>query len=491
MKDKYKLYHILIIVIGAILIGLNIFHSNMWFDESYSVAIARHSFLDIWKIGGNDVHPILYYFCLHFLYLIFGNNLIVYRIFSWATIVLTGVFGYTHIRKDFGNKTGLLFSFLVLFLPVSSMYSGEIRMYCLGMLLGTIMAIYAYRIYINKIDKTSFIFFGISSLAVSYTHYYGLMFAGIVNLILFIKLIKERTTRANDLKKFIITAVIQVIVYIPWLIYFLKQLVGVSNGFWITLKFPDTLIEILTLQFIGNLPTNIALVLTLVFIGYLIFLYFKQTEEVKKLSKICIGIYLGIIIIALLISLCMQSVILLNRYLLILTGLIIFTISLLLSNVKNKYVLVSICTIIVATSVYTQFINIKENYSNNNGNCEKYILQNIQENDIILYSNAINGAVITTGISNESNINTSYFYNKDNWGVDEAYKSYSPYMKINNKLEDILDDYSGRIWLIEDGNTTSLLDEIKEKYNITQLNSEQFKQDYKKYSYTVELIEKN
>ena len=68
--NKTKLLHIAIIITGSIFIGLSIFHSNMWFDESYSVALARHSFAEIWQIGGNDVHPILYYFCLHVLYLI-------------------------------------------------------------------------------------------------------------------------------------------------------------------------------------------------------------------------------------------------------------------------------------------------------------------------------------------------------------------------------------------------------------------------------------
>lgn len=134
-QNKIKILHILILILGSIFIGVTIFHTNIWFDESYSVALARHSFSEIWTIGGNDVHPILYYFILHVLNLIFGNNIIIYRLFSALTIALLGIIGYTHIRKDFGEKVGILFSFLVFFLPVSSMYAGEIRMYTLGMLL--------------------------------------------------------------------------------------------------------------------------------------------------------------------------------------------------------------------------------------------------------------------------------------------------------------------------------------------------------------------
>ena len=51
-KDKIKLVHILVIILGIIFISLSNFHRTIWFDESYSVAISAHSFGDIWSIGG-------------------------------------------------------------------------------------------------------------------------------------------------------------------------------------------------------------------------------------------------------------------------------------------------------------------------------------------------------------------------------------------------------------------------------------------------------
>ena len=70
---KTKYLHIAIIILGIIFISIPVFHSNLWFDESYSVGMANKSFIDIWNIGSNDVHPILYYWILHIIYLIFGN----------------------------------------------------------------------------------------------------------------------------------------------------------------------------------------------------------------------------------------------------------------------------------------------------------------------------------------------------------------------------------------------------------------------------------
>ena len=49
-KISKKYLHIAIILIGTIFLLLSAFHTNIWFDESYSVAIAKHKIIDIWKI---------------------------------------------------------------------------------------------------------------------------------------------------------------------------------------------------------------------------------------------------------------------------------------------------------------------------------------------------------------------------------------------------------------------------------------------------------
>ena len=81
MKFKTKYLHIAVIILGIIFLSICAFHTTLWFDESYSVAIAKHNFADIWNITGNDVHPPLYYWALHIIFLIFGNNILAFRIF--------------------------------------------------------------------------------------------------------------------------------------------------------------------------------------------------------------------------------------------------------------------------------------------------------------------------------------------------------------------------------------------------------------------------
>lgn len=215
MKNKISLktLHIILMILGTIFISLSIFHTTLWFDESYSVGIANQSFIDIWKIGGHDVHPVLYYWMLRVVNILTGGSILAYRIFSALAIAVLGLLGYTHIRKDFGEKTGLLFSFFSYFLPMMAVYANQIRMYSWAIVFVTLLSIYAYRIYNGDTSIKNWIIFFLTSLASLYIHYYGLMAAGLINLFLFISFIKNK--KFKELKCIVILGIIQAIAYVP------------------------------------------------------------------------------------------------------------------------------------------------------------------------------------------------------------------------------------------------------------------------------------
>ena len=339
MKNKTKLIHIAIILIGIVFISISAFHTSIWFDESYSVAISNnHSFAEIWSIGGHDVHPVFYYWMLKIVSLLFGNQILLYRLLSVVAIAILGILGYTHIRKDFGEKVGLYFSFLVFFLPINVVYASEIRMYAWGMLFATIMAIYAYRIFKGNSSIKNWIIFAIFSLLSAYTHYYGLMTAGIINIILFAyftrKAIKQKQW-TTDLTKFVVQGVIQILLYLPWVLSLLLQVSQVSKGFWIGLKFPDTLVEMFLFQFTGNLGATIHVsdglaamygVFVCIVIAYLLGKH-KQSKENLEPAKLALGVYILVILGAALVSLVIWRPVIYARYFLIITGLLIFCFS--------------------------------------------------------------------------------------------------------------------------------------------------------------------
>lgn len=491
-KDKILILNIIIIILGTIFISLGAFHTNIWFDESYSVAISNHSFSEIWNIGGNDVHPVFYYIMLKIVSLIFGNNILVFRLFSIVPIVVLSILGITHIRKDYGERTGIIFSFLTLFLPIIASYSSEIRMYTWVMLFVTITAIYANRIYKDELSIKNWVIFALFSLLSAYTHYYGLMFAGIINVILFIYLLKNRKEKNKDLKIFILQAVVECLLYVPWLYYFIKQLTSVGGGYWIKLEFPDTLYNVLGIQYMGSLSNIFGFCFAIclyIYLGFVIYRCKKERISIKN-ARNSLLLYVLIVFIAFLISL--KSPILYPRYLMTITGLLIFYIADIMAKEKSKYITIEICIIIFVTSLISNINIINNNYDNTNMEQIEYLEENIKDDDIIVYSNIGNGSVFAVYFKD----NKQYFYNGDHWNVEEAYKAYGPQMETVEDL-DFLKDYKGRIWIIDSTDSSFYNDKFKtDDYKVIDSKviktkyPSSFDTNYSGYEYNLILIEK-
>lgn len=483
-KTKLSKWHIAIIIIGILFNGIGIIHSNLWFDEAYSVGMASHNWIDIWNIGGHDVHPVLYYWILSLINVISGGSIIAYRIFSLICIALLSILGYTHIRKDFGEKTGILFSFFALFLPEICIFANEIRMYSLAILLVTICAIYAYRIFKGDTSWKNWIIFEISSLACLYVHYYGLMAAGLIHVIMLINFIKNH--RSQSIKRIILFGIALIALYIPWIVYFIGQLQHVSEGFWIGFEFPDTIIELLSYQYIGNLNYYVGFAISILLYIYLgVQLHKIKKDKVDILPvKLSIGIYLAVIIAAIEITVLAKTSILFYRYLFVITGLYIFTLSFILSKSKNKKIIIAICIITTILAIVSNITMIKINYSEKNGKSIEYLKNNIKQNDVIVYTDIGTGSIIAVNFKE----NKQYYYNEQDWGVQEAYKAFGPQMDTYI-TSDFIKELSGRIWIVD-----GVYDECYQKYfNNEQykfINQQSFSDKYHEYNYTITLVEK-
>ena len=495
-KSNYGFVYLTIILLGILFNILSCFHSNIWFDESYSIAISRHSFSEIFLIGSNDVHPILYYFMLRIIQLIFNESIMACRIFSCIPIIIMGILGYTHIRKDFGEKTGIYFTFLSMFMPTCLMYSGEIRMYTWAMLFVTIMSIYANRIMKNEFNLKDWIIFSIFSLCSAYTHYYALITAFIENITLFIIYGKRLFINKNkDSKKgfttSVISAILQVIIYIPWLSALLGQTSNVSNGFWIDTPNPIKLIEF---QFSGNLdstiPRYISITFAFIILIYMIYIYIKNRKDLKAVKQAMI-VYFSVIMITAIASIIMKQSILYSRYLLTITGLVIFSLSYLMAKDTSKKVVI-VWILIVAISTICNISLINLNYDESNNKQIEFIKENIKDDDIIIINNSLNGFTLVTALNTENKV---YFYNEEKWNVEEAYKAFKLEKTIED-LDEIKKDSNGkeisdRIITISSENF-DLSKNVQEKLKYDKvLEEEKIKVKYEGYEYTITILEKD
>lgn len=484
-----KQWHIAVIVIGIIFVSLGAFHSNLWFDESYSVGLARHTFGEIWSIGGHDVHPILYYWMLRIVYLMTGGTIMAYRIFSVIPIAIMIILGYTHIRKDFGEKTGFIFSFLSAFLPEMAQYAIEIRMYSWAILAVTILALYAYRL--TKEDNTkNWIIFGLSSLASIYLHYYGLMAAGLINVFLLIYLIVKR--RKKGIIFIISFGILQGLAYLPWLVNFATQLSNVSSGYWIGFSFPKTPMELLSSQLAGYVKTSdytgllVPTVLALELYAYMIYKTYKYAKAKEDLNsfKWSVIVYFAVILAAIIITALMKTSILYYRYLFVITGLYIFAVSFILGKEENKIEIVAILSVIAILGVYNNIVMMKDNYDYSNQEPIKYLNENVKEGDTIVYADFGGGSVVAVQFAD----NQVYFYNADNWGVEEAYKAFGPNYEVK-VTKDFIDNCSNRVWFV-DNIYNSVADEIFEGKGYNKVSEKDFSTKYHDYSYKIVLLEK-
>lgn len=373
-------------------------------------------------------------------------------------------------------------------------------MYSWSFLFVTLTSIYAYRFYMCIKEGTqegklkNLIIFGIFSICSCFVHYYGLVTTALINLILLIYLIRVRKTDKKALINFLILAVIQVVLYIPWLIYFVGQLNHVKGGFWITLDLVSSPVEILSFQFRRQLDTVfsfdahtiISLVSAVCMYIYLGFRVYKSKKAGVSLKPaiLSIGVYTGVIFIMLVISQVMSQAVLFSRYLFVMTGLYIFGMAYILSTEKSKIITGIVCTIIVALGTYANITNITMNYSKGNMEIYDYINENIKEDDIIVYSNIGNGGVVAAYFPN----NKQYFLNFAYWDVEEAYKAYGPGMETVYDYG-FLDEYKGRIWLI-DSEYMGLYEEFpKENINVLK-EAKRIDTNYHEYIYNVMLLEK-
>lgn len=488
-----KYLHIAVILIGSIFILFPCFHTNVWFDESYSVAISNHTFSEIWNIGSYDVHPVLYYILLKIVGIFTNQSILAYRLFSALPLIILSVLGFTHIKKDFEEKTGFLFSFLILFMPVTLVYAGEIRMYTWAMLFVTLTALYAYRIYRSGVSNKNWIIFTIFSLASAYTHYYGLITVAIINIALFIYFlinnIKQRNYEvkyvkySGNLKRSIISAIVQILLYIPWLSILLSQFKSVSNGFWI--GFPN-IPEMFIFQFTGSLGNweylskIVAYIFSIALSLYMLYLYVKYHKNIKP-ARFAIKLYLSVIIIIAIISLI--EPILYARYLLNLTGIFLFALAFLMAEDKNKLRVNIICIIILLVSAIVNFNLIKINYDETNSKPIEFIEDRIKEDDIFISDNKGSGFSAYVHFMD----NKFYFYDLEHWNVEEAYKAFGD--TIYNL--DALEEYKGRIWIIT-ANGDNLLNNVKENLSgeIEVLENRKFDIKYQNYQFAISLIER-
>lgn len=144
------------------------------YDEIFSIALVQYSYSDIWQITATDVHPPLYYLILKAFVSIFGEKLVVYRLFSALGVVASLILGVFFVRKYWGDRVSLLFIIILIILPTTQYLATEVRMYSWAMFFVLMAIVSAYRVLLGP----SIMSYGgllVASICSAYTHYFALL----------------------------------------------------------------------------------------------------------------------------------------------------------------------------------------------------------------------------------------------------------------------------------------------------------------------------
>ena len=364
-NSQNLIWWVLIVGIACLVYITGISHESIWFDESYSYIMASHSPGEILGLMTADNHPPLYYLLLSAVLTIFGNSVWALRLLSAFGAIGLVSLGPGPIRRIFGNRTALIYSGVVLFTPVVLIYAHEARMYSLAAFCVTASALYGYlSVKYNK--KRDWFAFGLASLASAYLHYYGLMAAFYIHLLILIWLFFKKR---EYLKSYFVTGTAVAIGYLPWLAFFYRQVTMVNKGFWIPAVSWQGILNAMIQPFAfrdSSGPFGWMMISVLVFSAILIVVGLV-IAKFKSGDEWTFGFFVLVILVCSFISPIIISLvsnpIFYARYIVVLDGLFLLLLSLGISLLPGKWIqvaalgLFALANVSTLGNVYTQSFN--------------------------------------------------------------------------------------------------------------------------------------
>lgn len=361
--------------------GQIIFNNSIWLDEAFSLSMIDQSFIDIIKNTVIDVHPPLYYIILKSIVDILklfeiSNTIWVAKLVSMIPIGILMIVSYIEIAKLFGKKAVFLFNILILGMPQILQYSVEIRMYSLGLLFVTLF----YISYI-KWDKDNrnkelykMIIFAVLSF---YTHYFaGVSVACIYFFIIIESIIKKDYTK---LKKVSLSIAIILLLYLPWIIVFIKQLLTVKENYWIEPITLNTVKEFIRFPYtVNNSKILSYIILVLILISLV---PVKNSNNKNAIYGFLVPV--GTTVVGIVVSEIIRPIFI-SRYMLCSLGCLWLAVAVKLgSTFKKKYIFYIIVILAVVITICSNYkiIENEEKYKKAESNLDNY-MSNIITDDI-------------------------------------------------------------------------------------------------------------
>ena len=300
MKDYLRSRRRIFCILAPGLIGLlymilcfvNL-HQSIWYDESYSAYLTHFDFAGIWKYTAADVHPPLYYFLLKTWAHFFGHTDFAMRSMSVIFGSCAIVSAFLWLKYKYGAKAAIFGSFMLAISPEFVRYGQEMRMYTLVMFL-VFTGTFLLQLAIDNKQKKWWILYAVVVALGMWTHYFTAL-AWFTHLIYLCFVYKKKVFS----KKVILTYLLAVVLFLPWIPGLISQVHAVEGGFWIGAASVETLASYWTearLYLQATKTTNWFLILAILDCITVLAIFIKTHKKVKLLSLLAF-VPLGILLL--------------------------------------------------------------------------------------------------------------------------------------------------------------------------------------------------
>lgn len=237
-KLQYPILALLIVAVTALIVRASLTQAVDW-DEAYTYNIVHYnSFFHVVEAQALDPHPALYFLMVKAATLLFGEDILVFKMVSVAGAVATMLLCATLLRRRFGVKAAIFAIPAVGLAPNLIFYNVNVRMYSWMVFWVFAAFLLAYEIVLDEGKrKLHWVFLGLVTLGGIYTMYFA-----VIPLVLIYAWFLYRAIKDGYLRKWIICCAGIVVAYLPqlYLIYLLLQIdAGDSVGNKATLDLND------------------------------------------------------------------------------------------------------------------------------------------------------------------------------------------------------------------------------------------------------------
>lgn len=304
--EKRYFWHILLgITIVAMTISFLIgMQQSIWFDEAYSIMVAKQPLNEIVRLVGLDTHPPLYYALLHGWGVLFDWNTAALRLLSvlgfGGSIIMAGLL----VRRLFGAKAALAAALMVILSPLLIRYGFEIRMYSWASCIGISATYVLIRAYQAKRNYRWWALYAVLVALGMYTLYY-LALLWITHAV-WLAWNSARTVswRSLHTQPWLRAYVAAVVLFLPWLPTFIKQ---TGNGALAPIGQPmnlENLLGVLTFNTLYKPVWQMSMLDTVVFLALMasvIYLVWRARRTYTGSGKQALGLLVAYIAVPILV----------------------------------------------------------------------------------------------------------------------------------------------------------------------------------------------